>query len=308
VPERPEEAGGRPTGATLTGVYPILSTPFDEARRIDVESLGREVEYLVAAGVDGVGLGLASEVPLLAEEERDLLLRSVVAQARGRVKVVMKSDAPGTDLALRYSRRAAELGADALMVMPPGGAAAEEVRAYFFEIAAAVPLPLFMQDVPAAPVPPALAAGIAREREHPWYLKAESPPTVPRVAHAVAAAEGRLVVFGGAHGAYFPEELRRGSLGTMPGSVVPEAYVGTWRLWRAGREAEARAHFARYGTLLRLFQQQTGIGTHLVKEALRLQGIFAHAVVRAPAVRPDAIALTELREELEMLGVELPGR
>ena len=285
----------------LTGVYPILSTPFDQARRIDVESLEREVEYLVAAGVDGVGLGLASEVPLLAEEERDQLLRTVVARTRGRVKVVMKSDAPGTDLAVRYSRRAAELGADALMVMPPGGAAGDEVRAYFYEIADAVALPIFMQDVPQAPVAPGLAAQIAREREHPWYLKAESPPTVPRVAHAVAAAEGRLVVFGGAHGAYFPEELRRGSLGTMPGAVVPEAYVETWRLWRTGREAEAQAHFARYGTLLRLFQQQTGIGTYLVKEALRLQCIFEHAVVRPPAVRPDEIAMHELREQLELL-------
>src|SRR5688572_24898644 len=293
--------------ATLTGVHPILSTPFDEARRIDVESLDREVEYLVAAGVDGLGLGLASEVPLLAEEERDLLLRTVVAQARGRVKIVMKTDAPGTDLAVRYSRRAAELGADALMVMPPGGAAGDEVRAYFYEIADAAALPIFMQDVPQAPVAPGLAAQIAREREHPWYLKAESPPTVPRVAHAVAAAEGRLVVFGGAHGAYFPEELRRGSLGTMPGAVVPEAYVETWRLWRAGREAEAQAHFARYGTLLRLFQQQTGIGTFLVKEALRLQGIFAHAVVRPPAARPDALAIEELRAQLELLGVDLPA-
>src|SRR5688572_11619342 len=182
--------------ATLTGVHPILSTPFDEARRIDVESLDREVEYLIAAGVDGIGLGLASEVPLLAEEERDLLLRTVVSQARGRVKVVMKSDAAGTDLAIRYSRRAAELGADALMIMPPGGASGPLVRAYFVEIAEAVDLPIFMQDVPMAQVPPALAAQIAREHDHAWYLKAESPPTAPRVAEAVAAAEGRLVVFG----------------------------------------------------------------------------------------------------------------
>jgi dihydrodipicolinate synthase/N-acetylneuraminate lyase len=229
----------------------------------------------------------------------------VVAQARGRVPVVMKTDAPGTDLAIRYSRRAAELGASALMIMPPGGAAAPEVRAYFVEIARAVALPIFMQDVPAAQVAPALAAQIAREVDHPWYLKAESPPTPPRVAQAVAAADGRLVVFGGAHGASFPEELRRGSLGTMPGAVVPEAYVETWRLWRAGRFEEAEAHFARYGTLLRLFQQLTGIGTHLVKEALRLEGVFAHAVVRPPSVRPDEVAVRELVQELERLGVKL---
>ena len=43
----------------MTGVYPIISCPFDEQARVDVESLEREVEYLIEAGVDGLGLGLA---------------------------------------------------------------------------------------------------------------------------------------------------------------------------------------------------------------------------------------------------------
>lgn len=288
----------------MRGVFPILSMPFDEARRVDAESLAREVEYLIEAGVDGVGLGLATEIPRLSEAERDLALATVVKANRGRVKVVMKSDAPGTDLAIHYSRRAAELGADALMVMPPPASSGAEVREYFHEIARAVPLPIFMQDVPTAMVAPALAAQIAREMpEHSWYLKAESPPLPPRVAEAVAAGGERLVVFGGAHGAYFIEELRRGSVGTMPGAVAPAAYVGAWRHWQAGRFEEAAAYFARYGTLLRLFQQQTGIGTYLVKEVLRLRGVFSHAVVRGPAARPDDLAYRELRDEMERLGL-----
>lgn len=291
----------------MTGVYPILSCPFDERSRVDTASLARQVEYLIEAGVDGVGLGLATEIPRLSEAERDLVQSTVVKQARGRVKVVMKSDAAGTDLALHYSRRAAELGADALMVMPPplAGMPGSAMREYFHAIAREVGLPIFLQDVPAAPVGPAQAAQIAREMEHPWYLKAESPPTPPRVAEAVAAADGKLVVFGGAHGAYFPEELRRGAVGTMPGAVVPQAYVTCWRLWREGKEKEAAADFARYGTLLRLFQQLNGIGTYLVKEALRLQGIFATNVVRGPAVQPDDLAYRELRAQLDLLGVSL---
>ena len=289
----------------MTGVYPILSCPFDDAGRVDPESLAREVEYLVEAGVDGVGLGLATEIPKLSESERDLVLTTVVKQARGRVKVVMKSDAPGTDLAVHYSRRAAELGADALMVMPPpvAGMAASAMRDHFHAIAREVKLPIFMQDVATAPVAPASAAAIAREMEHAWYLKAESPPTPPRVAEAVRAGEGKLVVFGGAHGAYFPEELRRGSVGTMPGAVVPQAYVTCWRLWREGKEREAAADFARYGTLLRLFQQ-LNVGTYLVKEALRLQGIFKTNYVRAPSGQADDLSYREMRDQLELLGVK----
>lgn len=291
----------------MTGVFPILSCPFDAAGRVDPESLAREVEYLIEAGVDGLGLGLATEIPKLCESERDLVLSTVVKQARGRVPVVMKSDAPGTDLALHYSRRAAELGADALMVMPPpvAGMAPTAMRDYFHAIARGVGLPIFMQDVPAAPVAPGQAAAIARELDHPWYLKAESPPTPPRVAEAVRAAQGALIVFGGAHGAYFPEELRRGAVGTMPGAVVPQAYVTCWRLWREGKEREAADGFARYGTLLRLFQQLNGIGTYLVKETLRLQGVFATNHTRAPSAHPDELSYRELRDQLETLAVKM---
>ncbi|MEZ4674798.1 MAG: dihydrodipicolinate synthase family protein [Caldilineaceae bacterium] len=43
----------------------------------------------------------------------------VVDQVNGRVPVVINTGAPGTDLAVLYSRRAEELGADALMILPP---------------------------------------------------------------------------------------------------------------------------------------------------------------------------------------------
>ena len=44
----------------MRGVFPILAMPFDAAGRIDVESLQREVDYLVQARVHGVGIALAS--------------------------------------------------------------------------------------------------------------------------------------------------------------------------------------------------------------------------------------------------------
>src|SRR6266702_1691530 len=116
----------------LQGVYPILAMPYDQAGRINTEVLEREVEYLVEAKVDGLGIALASEVPMLTEAERELALRTVVAQTRGRAKVVMNTGAAGTDLAIHHSRRAEELGADALMILPPppGAATTSETIAY----------------------------------------------------------------------------------------------------------------------------------------------------------------------------------
>jgi dihydrodipicolinate synthase/N-acetylneuraminate lyase len=292
----------------LQGVYPILAMPFDAVGRIDVEALQREVEFMVSAGVHGVGVALASEVPMLSEAERDLALRTVVDQARGRVRVVMNTSAAGTDLAVLYTRRAQDLGANAVMVLPPPPAtiSADEMVAYFCDIAAATRLPIFMQDVPTSPVPPGLAVRIAASREHAWYLKAETPPTVPRVAEVVAARRAPLRIFGGAGGYFFVQEMRRGAVGTMPGSAIPEVFVRVWNLFQAGHVTEAAATLAHYGTLLTMLAQGFGLNFYLAKEVLHLRGVFSrtNTRVRRPATAPDELALRELNELMELCGLK----
>src|SRR5205809_2073851 len=102
--------------SAMRGVFPILVTPFDEQSRVDEESLRRLVEFNIAAGVHGLGVALGSEIFRLSEAERRQVTRIVVDETRGRVPVVINTGAPGTDLAVLYSRTAEEAGADALMV------------------------------------------------------------------------------------------------------------------------------------------------------------------------------------------------
>ncbi len=49
------------------GVVPILITPFDEADRVDDESLRRLVDHCIDAGVHGFGIAFATEIPKLTE-------------------------------------------------------------------------------------------------------------------------------------------------------------------------------------------------------------------------------------------------
>ncbi|MDE0591936.1 MAG: dihydrodipicolinate synthase family protein, partial [Dehalococcoidia bacterium] len=62
----------------INGVIPILQTPFDKNDGIDTEGLRAVVDYNIDAGVDGVGIALASEVQLFNEAERDVLVKTVV--------------------------------------------------------------------------------------------------------------------------------------------------------------------------------------------------------------------------------------
>jgi dihydrodipicolinate synthase/N-acetylneuraminate lyase len=290
----------------MQGVFPILVTPFDDRGRVDEDSLASLIEFNVAAGVHGLGVAIGSEMFKLTEAERALVTRRVVDTVRRRVPVVINTGAGGTDLAVAYSRSAAEAGADALMIMPPAfmPAGPAEVLDYFGAISAAVKIPIFLQDTPAAPISPGLARRIAEQCEPVRYIKVETLPVVQKVAEMVAAAGDALTIFGGAGGTYFIEELRRGSRGTMPFCSQPEAFVSVWSAFQKGDERTARTLFD--GVIMpvnRLAAQGADIFYHVHKQLLVRRGIIRSAKVRSPTVPIDAIT----QREIDELVGSLPG-
>jgi 4-hydroxy-tetrahydrodipicolinate synthase len=288
----------------MRGMFPILVTPFDEQSRIDVDSLQSLVEFLISAGVHGIGVALGSEVFKFTESERQLVTRTVVEQARGRVPVVINSGGGGTEQTLHYSALAQDGGADALMIMPPsfmpaGGA---QIRAFFKTISDAVHLPIFIQDTDRAHVSANLALQIAGESEHVRYIKVESHPTTAMVAETAGVAGNTLTVFGGAGGNYFIEEMRRGSVGTMPSCSHPEAFVKVWNCFQAGDEQGAREVFyRRILPINRISAQGWGAFYHVHKEILRQRGVIRTAVVRGPVAPLDELTRRELQAVIDEL-------
>ncbi len=235
---------------------------------------------------------------------RGVVARTVVAHVAGRVPVVINTSAAGTDLAVLYSRAAEAAGADALMILPPSfqPAGAEEIVAYYRAIDEAVDIPIILQDIPQAPVPPGLALRLARECRNVRFIKVETTPVTARVADMVAAAGDVLTVFGGAGGGYFIEELRRGARGTMPFCSQPSAFVAVWDRFAAGDEAGARAVFeSTIAPIMHLGSQEGDVYFHLHKQLLVRLGVIRTAVVRGPTMTIDAITQREIDELIERI-------
>jgi dihydrodipicolinate synthase/N-acetylneuraminate lyase len=289
---------------TIRGVVPILVTPFDERGRIDEDSLRSLIDFNIGAGVHGLGVALGSEIFKFNEAERDLLTRAVVKHVNGRVPVVINTGASGTDLALQYSRAAEAAGADALMVIPPFfmPASGAEIAHYYRTIDAGVGIPIILQDIPQAPIPPGLALRLADECRNVKYVKVETLPITTKVAEMSAAAGQRLVIFGGAGGSYFIEEMRRGAQGTMPFCSQPAAFVETWNRFQAGDEKGARQVFdAAIMAVNRLGAQGGDLFYHLHKQLLVKLGVIRHAYVRSPTITIDPVSQREIDELLEQL-------
>jgi 4-hydroxy-tetrahydrodipicolinate synthase len=217
---------------------------------------------------------------------------------------VVNTGAQSNVTAALYSRRAEELGAAAVMCMPPSPVSATEARSYFKAISDAITVPIFIQDTMTTPVSAGLIRQMADESEHVRYAKIESPPQPSQVQAAVASSGGLVTIFGGAGGTFLLEELRRGAVGTMPWPSQPHAFVRIWDLWQSGQHrAAAEVHEREILPLAHVSVAGLRVGHTVHKEVLRRQGVIATSVVRGPADPLDDIARRELDDVCERLHI-----
>jgi 4-hydroxy-tetrahydrodipicolinate synthase len=294
----------------LGGVFSVLPTPFSVPGDVDPDSLRRVIDLFLGGGVNGfTALGVTSEVARLTEAERDLTLDVVLSHVAGRVPVVAGTTADGLRTCVEYSRRAKQAGAAAVMISPPRMVKinSDAVVSHYAEVAAAVDLPIIVQDYPPISgyaMEPALLVRIAREVPAARTIKLEDPPTPVKTSRILAlaaelgvggpaesnrgAGEARqaLGIFGGLGGVFLLEELLAGAAGAMTGFAFPEILVRIVTLFRAGRIDDAADVFYRSVPLMR-FEFQEGIGMAIRKEVLRRRGAIAHAGIRPPGAALD---------------------
>src|SRR5712692_4445728 len=279
--------------AAFGGVFSVLPTPFTASGDVDPESLERVVDLFIADGVNGfTALGVTSEVARLTDAERDRVLSEVLAHVNGRVPVVAGTTAEGLRVCIEYTRRAKTAGASAVMISPPRMPKinSDAVARHFAEVAAAVDIPIIIQDYPPISgyaMEPALLARMARDVPAARTIKLEDPPTPFKTSRILEQAKGLDVrVFGGLGGVFLLEELIAGAAGAMTGFAFPALLVEIVSLFRKGRVDEAADVFYRSVALMR-FEFQEGIGMAIRKEVLKRRGAIAHAGIRPPGGQLD---------------------
>ncbi|WP_336328193.1 4-hydroxy-tetrahydrodipicolinate synthase [Halovenus sp. HT40] len=140
-----------PTGAdTFAGVYPAMCTPFHDDGSIDYETLREDAQRLEAAGVDGlVPMGSTGESATVSHDEHIEVIEAVV-DAVDEISVIGGSGSNNTQEALDLSQRAADAGADALLLISPYYNKPEQrgFIEHYETIADAVDLPQIVYNVP----------------------------------------------------------------------------------------------------------------------------------------------------------------
>lgn len=297
---------------TLTGIFPVLPTPFRADGSTDAAALQRLVSFAAASGVAGVVYpGFASEVEALERGERAGLLRAV-AEAAGDLTVIAGASAGTVEEVIAHGQAAGALGIRHLMIQPPKslGSEAGPVAEFLSQVAAGLPgARIILQNAPAprgSDLSPESIIRIVEAVPQVVYVKEETLPAGPAITHILAHRPANLLgVIGGGGARYILDEYARGACSAMPALELAPEHVAMDQAWRAGRADEARDLYVRTLPLLVL---QAVYRMRLTKYVLMRRGVLDTMIVRAPTPELDEGALADIDENLVALGIGQPER
>jgi len=304
---------GRPT---LHGAFTALVTPFAADGSLDEASLRQLVRWQVLAGIDGlVPCGTTGESPTLTQAERDRVIALTVETvaerpSRSRVTVIAGTGTNDTAATIAATRRAAELGADAALVVAPYYNRPDQrmLEAHYRAVADEGGLPIVVYNVPSRTGTNIEAATLLRLAEHPRIVAVkEASGNLDQIAWICRNRPSDFAVLAG-DDSWTLAALAMGGHGvvSVASNEIPGEMVALCAAARAGDWDTARRIHDRW---LPLFRANFAGGPNPVpvKAALSMIGLIGD-VLRPPLLPLEESARQSLADVLRQAGlVELSG-
>ena len=154
----------------LKGSIVALITPFHEDGSVNFEKLGELLEWHIANSTDGIlVLGTTGESTTMTHEEDDAVVEFTLKAVNHRVPVIAGSGSNDTNTMLYKSKKYADMGVDALLVITPyyNKANEEGMIRHFTTVADAVSAPLILYNVPGRTGCSLSVSAVERLSKHP---------------------------------------------------------------------------------------------------------------------------------------------
>ena len=276
------------------GVHAVLYALFRTDETLDLPAMAAQVEYCVRSGCHGITvLGLATEVMKLSLAERKFLIGCVSAANAGRlpfsVTIAGNSVAEQIELALFAKGN----GADWLILQPPmvGSYGADTYLDFFERVAAAVDLPIAVQNAPQYLGRALSAEDIARLRSRcANFVCVKSEDAAIGVQRIIGMTKGEMHILGGRGGLEMTDSLRAGCEGFVLAPDIAPVAARIFDLWAKGQTDEAEALYAQAVPAITFVMQSL---EHLITYGKRIYASHAGVRVhdRAPCLTPNDFGL-----------------
>jgi 4-hydroxy-tetrahydrodipicolinate synthase len=291
----------------FSGTFTALVTPFRNGV-VDVEALEGMVEFQLQHGVSGlVPCGTTGETPAMSEAEDRVVVETVVRITNGRVPVIAGTGSNSTDMAIKYTKMAQEVGADGSLQVAPyyNKPTQEGLYRHFAAIAESTELPLVLYNIPGRTGVTISADTMARLAEIPNIVGVkDSTLSMNMISDVIRLCGEEFDVLSGDD----PMTLPLVALGgrgviSVASNVAPGAVSDMVRAvlegdWERGREL----HYELLPLFRALFVETNPIP---VKTAASLLGLCSDEM-RLPLVPMEGENLRALQETLDRSAHLLP--
>jgi 4-hydroxy-2-oxoglutarate aldolase len=259
--------------------------------------------WLVSPLTGFVVLGSTGEAALLSDDESDQVIDAARQMVPSGRAFVVGTGRESTEATIRATRRAADLGADAVLVRTPGFYKAQMKGDVFVRhyraVADSSPVPILLYNftaVTGVDLQPSTAGELAA---HPNIVgMKESGNDVAKIAELVAATPSDFSILAGSATTFFASLAVGATGGILALScVLPAACVRLFDLMRERRHDEARALQERLIPLSRLIGASYGVPG--LKAAMKLAGVDVGAP-RPPLVPVPESAIEALKRALDV--------
>jgi 4-hydroxy-2-oxoglutarate aldolase len=286
----------------LAGVLVPVPTPFDDRDRVDTGRLRRALEKWSARPLAGfVVLGSNGEAVMMDDFESDQVIVAARETVQRDRRFIVGTGRESTQATIKASKRAAEHGADAVLVRTPGFFKTQMTNDAFVRhytaVADACPVPVLLYNFTALTGVNLLPAAVATLARHPNIIgMKESGGDIAQIADLVSGTAAGFNVLAGSASTFYPA-LCVGAVGGILalGCAAPDACVRLFELARAGRHDEAVALQRELVPLGRLLGPTHGVPG--LKAALNLLG-YDVGLPRPPLVPVADTVLPALRDAL----------
>jgi 4-hydroxy-tetrahydrodipicolinate synthase len=226
-------------------IVPVV-TPFDDANALDIPTLRALIEWQIAEGSHGISVGgTTGEPSALSLDERKTLMRVTVEQVAGRVPVLLGTGSNNITETLELTQYAAELGADAALVIVPyyNRPSQEGLFQHFYTVARSVPnLPIVIYNIPgrtATNMEPATMKRLRKAAPNIIGVK-EANRDFEQVSNVLLACGRDFLVYSGIEALCYPM-LMVGGAGhvSATANILPAKVADLYNLVRDGRWQEA---------------------------------------------------------------------
>lgn len=296
----------------LRGALTALVTPFTRDGEVDEAAFRRLVTWQLLSGIDGlVPCGTTGESPTLSAAERERLIAIAVEVAaerpwRERVAIVAGTGTNDTAATIRATRRAAEIGADAALVVAPYYNRPDQrmLEAHFRAVADDGALPVVVYNVPSRTGANVEADTFLRLAAHPRVVAVkEASGNLEQIARICRDRPRDVAVLAGDDAWTLPM-LAMGGDGviSVASNEIPGEMAALCAAAFAGDWEHARRTHERWLPLF-LGNFRGAPNPVPAKAALVLMGLLEHDTVRAPLLPLDVAPREALLTLLRAIGL-----